>query len=126
MNQNGKWQIIDNTLQNQNQRINQIEHKMTDYNTMKQDLAKLQNTVYDIGKEVNGENTKMEDFDRSIEHYSALCDDITTENTNRVEIVAEMREQIDKLQQNQDTLCKTSEVMKTEKLIFNVAVCEIT
>ena len=104
VNQNGKWQSIDNTLQNQNQRINQIEQKLTDYNTMKQDLTKLQNTVYDIGKEVNGVNTKMEDYDRSIEHYSALCDDITTENTNRGEIVAEMREQIDKLQRNQDKL----------------------
>lgn len=89
VNQNSKWVSIASTLQNQSSRITQIEQKIADYNKMKQDLTAVQNMVYDMNRHIRGVNTKMDNYDRSMQHYSSLCDDITSENTNRGEIISE-------------------------------------
>ena len=63
-------------LQDQNTRMLNIEHQVTEINNLKQTESHIQNDVLTINSEMKKTHETMNEYDRSIKAYSDKYDEI--------------------------------------------------
>ena len=102
--QNDKWQAMDTTLQNQNARMTNIEQQITDLNSVKRNMSRMQMNVENLNAEVIHCSKKVDEYDQAIQMYSDMCDEIKSNQTTTNSLAYEIKSQMDQLQQSHDEL----------------------
>lgn len=106
--QNSKWDNMKQTLHTQSTRMTKIEEKIAEMGKVKQSVSQIQNTVTDMGLDITSVKRQMNDFEKSIEHCSGLCDDIISDKANA-------DNQIETLCHNMSQLQADHEVLKEKQ-----------
>lgn len=99
--QNKRWENVESQLQNQNARMITIEQQVSQMNIMKQNLSKTQTQVLRLDEQVAELNAKVGDYDKSINNYSELCDDIVTSTSENDSKLNYLLDKIETLESNQ-------------------------
>ena len=66
VNQNTNWQNVDMTLHSQNIRMTHTEKQISELNSVKQNVAKVERSVCILDKDARGVNLKLQEYDESI------------------------------------------------------------
>ena len=82
-NQNTKWQNVDSTLQAQSNRMPNNEEQLSEMGGIKSKFTHMKNTVTGMSHEITNIKSQINEYENSIQHYSAICDEIldTISNT---------------------------------------------
>ena len=120
--QNRRWENVESQLQNQYSRMITIEQQVSQMNIMKQNLSKTQTQVLQIDQQVTELKAKVGDYDKSINNYSELCDDIVTSTSENDSKLSYLLKKVESLEANQartdDRLVDLQWRSMRENLIF--------
>ena len=114
--QNQRWQVIESKIESQNQRMINMEAQMSQLNSFKQTLTQTTNKVDTLNYDMKSLQTKMNDYERSIQSYSEICDGITSTNNENESQINFLMDRINTLEENQSQL-ETKQSQTEEKLI---------
>ena len=114
--QNQLWQAIESKIENQNQRMTNMEAQMSQLNSFKQTLTQTTNKVDTLNYDVKSLQTKMNDYERSIQIYSDICDGITSTNNETESQIKFLMDRVNTLEESQSHL-ETKQSQTEEKLI---------
>ena len=107
VNQNSNWQNINMTLQNQSTRMSHLENKMSELNNIKANVSKCETSLSAMDFDIRHAKQKIENYDESIKTYSALCDDIRSDQNCTDSAVNSLFRRVEHLE-NEQKLIKTS------------------
>ena len=112
--QNSRWQSVSDTLRLQNDRMTNIETKVSEIGSLKQSVAQLQITTDCQDRDISEANRKIREYDSSIQTYSDMCDDIRSDKRLQDAEIADLRAQVNVLQGDNDSMkIKLSEAEST-------------
>lgn len=107
LNQNSNWQNMNMTLQNQSTRMSHLENKMSELNNIKANVSKCETSLSAMDSDIRHAKQKIETYDESIKTYSALCDDIRSDQNCTDSAVNSLFRRVEHLE-NEQKLIKTS------------------
>ena len=98
-----QWQNTEAIVQNQNDRLNEVENQVSNLNGLKQAMTKLQISSECNEREIHQLSSKVVEYDNTIQTYSDMYDEIKSEQTTCRSDNFEIYERLDKLErENQD------------------------
>lgn len=120
--QNKRWENVESQLQNQNTRMIAIEQQVSQMNILKQNLSETQTHVLQIDQQMTELKAKVGDYDKSINNYSELCDDIVTSTSETDSKLSYLLKKVESLEASQaktdDRLVDLQWRSMRENLIF--------
>ena len=102
--QNQRWQAIESKIEHQNVRMTNMETQMSQLNILKQSVNKTTNKVENLDTDIKSMQIKISEYDRSIQNYSDLCDDITSSNSQTEAQISQILEKVNTLEGYQHQL----------------------
>ena len=104
LNQNMKWQNVDAKLQDQNNRMSNMEHQVNALASIKPTMTKVQLNVISLNEEVSQLSQKMNEHDTNISkckdmYHEAICDQDASQHT-----ISELCKRVDKLEMAQSEI----------------------
>ena len=129
-NQNNRWQYVENHIAEQNQKMIKLESQLSDIAHIKREMSSACTNILGIQTEMKTIKTKMSDYDNTIQQYSDICDDLTTNNSevdirvdlmmNRLHTLQDKQQDIN--QKQQETCEKLTDIQwrsMRDNLIFS-------
>ena len=121
--QNSRWQQIDQQLQNQNAqlqsqktRMTQIEQNVEKINEVKQKVSNVEVQICNMDTEIDDVKSKITAYYDGIEHFNEIFDDIVSENTSATSTIDGLTKRITHLELGHDTI-KSSQLTMEGKLL---------
>ena len=74
--QDHRWQNVASQLEHQSSRMNNMEQQMNQLSELRTCVSDTQNQLTKQSTHLSDLSAKMNEYDRSINHYSDICDDI--------------------------------------------------
>ena len=129
-NQNNRWQYVEHHIAEQNQKMIKMESQLSDIANIKREMSSVCTNILGIQTEMKTIKTKMSDYDNTIQQYSDICDDLTTNNSevdsrvnlmmNRLQTLQDKQHEIN--QKHQETCEKLTDIQwrsMRDNLIFS-------
>ena len=103
-NQNMKWQNVDAKLQDQNNRMSNMEHQVNALASVKPNMTKVQLNVISLNEDVSQLSQKMNEHDTNISkckdmYHDVICDQYASQHT-----ISELCKRVDKLEMAQSEI----------------------
>ena len=114
--QNQRWQATESKIEKQNIRMTNMETQVGQITTYKQTLIQTATKVETLSDEMKSVHVKMREYDKSIQGYSDMCDDITASNSQTDSQIESLIQKVNTLDQCQNVL-ETKQCDTEEKLI---------
>ena len=112
--QNTKWQNVDSTLQAQSNRMLKIEGQLSERGGIRSNITHMKNTVAGMAHEMTNVKSQINEYENSIQHYSAICDEILDTKSNADNTLDNISFKMDKLQMQCETLNERQSQAKTK------------
>ena len=114
------WRNLDTTLQNQNSRMTYIERQIKDLNQVKHEVTKSTISVSAMQDDISSMNRKINEYDYSINTYSEMCDEATSNQKLAQTAIEDLCERVGNLEKNQSTLQPKLQKFESEIMTYNV------
>lgn len=118
--QNKNWQRVEQVLQSQNSKIiqidSQIQEMKTEENQLNQSLKHVQNTVTNMVKTNMENQEKIDEYGNSIQTYSDMCDEIITNDQDKLKEIHTLVVDVDALRKEVNEL-KQKECEQNETIL---------
>ena len=118
-NQNNRWQYVENHIAEQNQKMIKLESQLSDIAHIKREMSSACTIILGIQTEMKTIKTKMSDYDNTIQQYSDICDDLTTNNSEVDIRVDLMMNRLHTLQDKQQDINQNSRKHVRNLLTYN-------
>ena len=105
-NQNNRWQYVENHIAEQNQKMIKMESQLSDIANIKREMSSACTNILGIQTEMKTIKTKMSDYDNTLQQYSDMCDDLTTNNSKVDSRVNLIYIKIQDINQKQQETCE--------------------
>ena len=109
---------IETTLHNQNVRMTNIEHQITELIGLKQNMTHVQSTVQIMDQNMKEITHKIRDYDQSIQIFCDMYDDIKSDKRRSDSLVNKLCDQIEQLQIKQRNV--KAAITKAESSITDI------
>ena len=110
-NQNSRWQNMDRalqtqsvTLQNQDTRMLNIEQQMSEINGLKNNVTRIEVKMNALESDLHQTNITMSEYQRSIDTYSDLCDQITRDKETNDSVIDDLSRRVAQIESDQSSL----------------------
>ena len=91
---------------------------MKDMNSVKVNVARVQNQIVDIDENMNRIRDRMTNYDESINYYNDQYDDIVEENKNKDKTIEQLSKSMSELESRYETL--QNKQTATESKLFDI------
>ena len=91
---------------------------MSQLNILKQSVNKTTNKVENLDTDIKSMQIKISEYDRSIQNYSDLCDDITSSNSQTEAQISQILEKVYTLEGYQHQL--EDKLSQTDEKLINI------
>ena len=99
--QDHRWQNVASQLEHQSSRMNNMEQQMNQLSELRTCVSDTQNQLTKQSTHLSDLSAKMNEYDRSINHYSDICDDIVRTSADSDSKINYLLKRVETLELNQ-------------------------